>query len=406
MEIEYPIIFFPRYFWHGEASGQIHTDHNTAAFLAKGARVLFMNPIPLKFLCRYPGFFKKHYLNKSKFQSEFSPISFHDFVVPCETRFLWDGFGLNFLFAKTAVHGVRRKYKIEKFLLWISCPSQYQLVGNLGELLSVYQCSDDPVQSALSGILQNKIEQKENDLVRKVDVVFCTSPKLGEVRKKFNPRTYLVPNGVDPEKYLRHPHENISTQPAEMTAIPYPRIGFVGTLNERLDWTLLEELSARFPSYSFVFIGKIPPTVFPNIKKTIEKFFNLKNVFFLGYKPTDTIPRYLRYLSVGIIPYCKTPYMDSVFPIKLYDYLAASLPVVTSDLLSCYELQDIVYLAKNSTEFSEKIQLAVSKGPPTTISGKQILQEHSWACRVEAMKEKIELRLRERTTGVNLHPSC
>ena len=112
--------------------------------------------------------------------------------------------------------------------------------------LSLYNVSDEYSFSST----EIAVSPEERSLLESVGQVFMISPALMEKKGHFNRHTDFLPAGVDYWKYAAPRPE-----PEEMRQIPHPRVGYVGHLKRMLDWSLLLELSARHPQWSFVFVA-------------------------------------------------------------------------------------------------------------------------------------------------------
>jgi len=93
-------------------------------------------------------------------------------------------------------------------------------------------------------------DPQELELMARVDEVFIHSPGLWERKGQINPHTTFSPNGVDYDAYAKAVPE-----PADLSSIPHPRIGYTGWIKRQLDWPLLVRLTQAHPEWSFVFVG-------------------------------------------------------------------------------------------------------------------------------------------------------
>jgi len=386
------IVFLPRFLWDGSLARKVHTDHNTAFWLAQRNDVFYMNPVPLRFLARYPGVIKKFVSRVKEIPFPGGRIVFEYFVLPFDTRWSWDSLGFNQSVALKAIWNAINRYRLRDFILWISDPSQGSLVGELGERLSVYQCSDDPIHACDREDYRVRIEIAERKLLSKVDLVFATSRVLYEERRMVNEKTYLVPNGVDADRFLRAAKER-PIEPVDLRDIPNPRIAFVGNLDDRLDWVLLQVLADRNPSYSFVFIGNVSRRASSDVRQAIQDLSRRANVYLVGHKRNDQIPSYFVHFAAGMIPYRRTKYLDAVFPLKMFEYLAGLIPVVTTDLESLREYEGLINIARTPDEFSQMLQLSVRDGLRDRDHIEQFGRENGWDRRVETMEAFIAQEL-------------
>jgi glycosyltransferase involved in cell wall biosynthesis len=173
-------------------------------------------------------------------------------------------------------------------------------------------------------------EPKEIDLIRRADQVIVHSPGLMAKKGNINPRTVMIPNGVDYQAFTTKVAE-----PADLAAIPHPRACYAGALKKHLDWEILDRLAAARPDVSFVFIGDREPH--PEIDTPIERMEARANVHFLGVRPSSAVPAYVQHCDVGLLPYKRMAFTDYIYPMKLHEYLAAGKPVLGTPIRTLQE---------------------------------------------------------------------
>src|SRR5207249_4443843 len=144
-------------------------------------------------------------------------------------------------------------------------------------------------------------------------------------------------------------------QPRELQHLPGPLLGFFGTLAPWIDTELLKQVARAFPHGSIVLIG--PVWIDCEIP-------NLPNVHWLGPRSYADLPRYAAHFDVGLIPFRINTLTAYVNPLKLLEYLALGLPVVSTPLpdLSCFA--DVVHQATNHDDFVDQVRLALDNRSP------------------------------------------
>ncbi len=188
----------------------------------------------------------------------------------------------------------------------------------------------------------------EAEQVKRSDYSLCTSRELARkheqtLRKQGEKRlnkVQVLPNAMAAELYLDVP---LAAEPAELRGIPHPRIGYVGNLDsDRIDYAGLQALALARPNHHFVLIGP-----WNTDAERRETFATLPNVHLLGRKEQTDCPAYLQHVDLGIIPFALNTLTASIYPLKINEYLALGLPVVSSpfsqDILA---FGDLIVLAK------------------------------------------------------------
>ncbi len=166
----------------------------------------------------------------------------------------------------------------------------------------------------------------------------------------------LIRNGVDPEKF-RAPRP----LPQDMAGIRRPIIGLGAKVTHLIDSDLFNAVSAAHPEKSFVIIGQIlDHKKFRSIRKR-------PNVHYLGDKHYDSYPSYVAHFDVCILPYVVGDREHGQDSIKLYEYLAARKPVVTTNVNGIDELKDRVHVGQDAAQFSALITAAVGVKPADTV---------------------------------------
>lgn len=248
---------------------------------------------------------------------------------------------------------------------------------------SVYHISDE--YSFLDD--EQPLDPREVRTIKAVDQVFVHSPGLLEKKGRINPRTGVIPNGVEYDRFAASVPE-----PADLAGIPHPRIGYTGWLKRQLDWELLEELANRNSHWNFVFVGA--QLSHDDIVPVIRRLEARRNVHFLGSKPSDELARYPQHFDCCIMPYRKTDYTGYIYPLKLHEYLAGGRPVVGTRIRSLEPLASVVALADDRSGWEAAVQQALDpeqSSADRTAQRQALAREHDWAVLTDRIAEALEL---------------
>jgi len=258
-------------------------------------------------------------------------------------------------------------------ILFISELYLYQLVEFVKYKVLVYRKTDDyQYFKGYPKLLLNK----EREIVDRADIIFATAKKIKrDLETLYQRKVYYLPNGVESNRFNK---KKVSL-PSEYKYIKRPRIVYVGIIGSWFDKDLVKFCASRNPGLNFIIIG------LPNMHLLDLKLY--KNIYILGGIPYEKVPPYLINADVGIIPFKKGPLSQSINPVKLYEYLAAGLPVVSSFLKEIKEFKDVIFMARDSKEFSNFLKQALKEEDKEKY--KRIAQRNTWETRFTKMRKII-----------------
>ena len=259
-------------------------------------------------------------------------------------------------------------------LLWLSQSlhslslARYVRYGKL-----IYRMSDDYLQ--FKGIPSN-MKKAEAEIIERADTVFVTSRKLYEnVRASAGDKVLYLPNGVD----LAHFDIPTPAEPMDIAAIPHPRVLYVGTIQEWFDLNLIICAAKSLPEFSFILVG-------PHMH--IERAAAMPNIHILGVRPYAQLPPYLYHCDIGIIPFLKTPLTDNTNPVKIFEYFASGLPVVSTNMYEVEQLHSPALITKTPAEFVDALKQACDYGRGRA-EYVQFGRANSWQKRYARIKERL-----------------
>lgn len=191
-------------------------------------------------------------------------------------------------------------------------------------------------------------------------------------------------NGVEFERFARPEGGPL---PA-VEGLPRPRLGYLGKLSSFLDVPLLERLAERLPG-SLVLAGPLPA----EMRGPLAPLLAHPHVRYLGELPYADVPRLLAGLDLGLIPFqAGHRYTVGIHPNKLYQYLAAGLPVVSSPIADVEEDPAGIHFAAGAEEFEEAARRTLAS-PPDRARLRERARAHDWDRLAARMDELLRSHL-------------
>lgn len=250
------------------------------------------------------------------------------------------------------IKSIIKSKKITKYIFINSFNFHYPDIAiRLKPCLSVYHCVDPLVidYDRRHGIIS------EDVIVRMSDLVVCTSKQLYIEKALKNKNSYFIPNAADLKHCSRALEKKLNIH-SKIANIHSPIVGYFGNIERRIDFHILNLIVRRNPEVNFVFAGPVTSGYVP------PTFTELKNVHFIGKISYKDLPSVLKGFDVAIIPFKKDEVSATIFPLKLFEYLGAGKPVVSTnfnDDLKDYTDDTVIY-CRDIEEFNDGILYAMT----------------------------------------------
>ena len=251
-------------------------------------------------------------------------------------------------------------------------------------LIKVYQSMDDLSQveyTARHGI------RLEEDIIRKFDITLTTSRELRRLKSRFSSRVYYHPNAADFSNFTKALTEAYPRPEELMAAEGRKIIGYVGNIESRIDYQLLEKVIDSHPEKMLVMIGPVTSEDHKAIG-LIEK----PNVIMIGPRNINDLPQYLRYIDCALIPFKKNTLTKSIYPLKINEYLAAGRAVVATDFSEDINgFRNVIHIARDHENFIRLIDTAIEQNSDAKVKArKAVANQNTWAARVEQFWQILE----------------
>lgn len=273
--------------------------------------------------------------------------------------------------------------KVSELALWYYTPMALSYSSFVRPQLTVYDCMDE--LSAFAGA-PPAMRQNEQLLFQRADLVFTGGASLYESKRQQHPSVHLFPSSVEVQHFKRA--RKIKNDPPDQRDIPYPRLGYAGVIDERMDLGLLREAAEKRPEWQFVLLGpvvKIDPATLPRAK----------NIHYLGMKPYSELPAYFSGWDIGMLPFALNESTRFISPTKTPEYLAAGLRVISTpirDVIRPYGDLGLVSIADGTSEFIREVDSLFNSPPSDDFLTRvdQFLSQSSWDKTWSEMNQLME----------------
>jgi glycosyltransferase involved in cell wall biosynthesis len=372
------VIFFSSDDW--ESGLKTSKYHMATLLAADGFNVLYVNSIGLRRPTLSTGTAKKIVNRLKTIFRGVRRVSDHihvmtPFVVPFHGH-PWVN-RLNRLLLVLGVRRMQRKLRMREPELWLFLPNHADLVGAFGESASVYYVVDE--HALFDDVDHQAMQALDDRLTRSVTLLVGTARSLLASRANKAKNALYLPHGVD-VGHFRSALAETTAVPAEIAGLAKPVVGFFGLIEEWIDLDLVAAAARRHPEWSFVMIGKVVVDLQP--------FADIPNLHFLGPKPYVELPGYCKGFDCAILPFRITDMTVHVNPLKMREYLAAGLPVVSTDLPEVRGYSDLVRISKSPEEFIADLEKSLAAPPARTeVSG--TMDNETWNGRYRELRTKL-----------------
>ena len=213
----------------------------------------------------------------------------------------------------------------------------------------------------------NEVRRQEDELIERSASTVCTALVQAEDFRRRVPsaaaRIHHIPHGTPAAFLAREPLDRPGPAPADVAALARPLLGYVGSLEDRLDWPLLGALAEAYPGASVVLIGR-PPAPGPEPwRDECRRVLERPNVHVLGWRSQTALPSYYQAFDVNLIPYrLDHPFNRACSPTKIMDGMGATRPVVATAVPECRLYSRLFDVAESRESFIQAVGRIVDSG--------------------------------------------
>lgn len=274
------------------------------------------------------------------------------------------------------------KVQPRRLVTWYYTPMALQFTQELEADSCVYDNMDELTNFAGA---PPGLREWEERLLKRCDIVYVGGHSLFQAKKDRHENIHVFPSSVDGAHFRRA--RSISEDPADQAALPHPRIGFFGVIDERMNLDLVSRVAALRPQWSFVMLG-------PTAKISQDSLPRANNIHWLGGKSYADLPRYLAGWDVGFMPFAINDATRYISPTKTPEFLAAGVPVVSTpitDVVEPYGAAGLVEIAEDENGVVDRIERLLGRPrAPWLAKVDAFLQGMSWDSTWANMRRRLD----------------
>ncbi len=267
-------------------------------------------------------------------------------------------------------------------IAWFYTPMALPLLEELHPQLIVYDCMDELAAFKNS---PKQLLQRENALFAKADIVFTGGPSLFRAKKERHANVHCFPSSVDVDHFAQA-LERDNVHPTHR-AMPQPRLGYYGVIDERLDLGLIARLADAHPEWQIILVG-------PVVKIDEKELPQRQNIQYLGQQPYSELPRFLAGWDACLLPFALNESTRFISPTKTLEYMVAELPIISTNIADVVELYGkAVSIAATAEEFitaSEKaLQESFQEKSQRIENMRDLVSRNSWDITTRNMRKLL-----------------
>lgn len=286
-------------------------------------------------------------------------------------------FSINTFIYKNQLHQTIKKLKLDNPIIITAYNPMYGLpmINQLNEYLNIYYCYDGMDTQRHN----SRIYNIEKQFCKEVDCIITTSDYLNSEKKKLNPNSFVVKNGVDFKLFAPHSKNTVSSIET------VKKVGYIGTLDFRFDIDIMEYAIKELPHILFEFTGYL---LNHDIQDRLSQY---KNAAFFKSVQAHEVPKLLAKYDLGIIPYKMNEVNKNIYPLKINEYLAVGVPVVMTAFANLSDFKSIVKTAETKELFKASIENELKNDTNELIKERiEFAKLNSWESRAIAFSDIIE----------------
>ncbi len=278
----------------------------------------------------------------------------------------------------------RLGFKQEEMVLWLYNPFASELLERFPKALGVFDAVDNWMEHPVYAKRSDGLKEHYARIKRHADAIFTVSEALIDFFDKRSNATY-IPNGVDAAHFGSGACALRDTVPGLRPDAQI--IGYHGVIQSRVNPAVFQYLAERFPEREIIIVGSI----WKEVKSQFAALTKMSNVHLVDAVPYAELPSVVSCFDVAVIPHRVDAFTQTMNPLKVYEYLAAGKPIVSTAVAGADQFQDLIKLAVSPEDFAEKVEKELASDSPEKQQRRMALaQQHGWPQRVGLMIDSLK----------------
>lgn len=261
-------------------------------------------------------------------------------------------------------------------LIWVGEPTWFNIVKRFPGMPIVYDKMDDFDELTKNPLFRKLICKTEAELLEKADIALASCEVFLQRYKGKNIKSLLIRNGVLLD-YLNEKHNFINHNKKKI-------FGYIGTISHWYDFHVLEVILNQNPNNEIVLVGDNEMPLFEHPR-----------VHYVGRINKSDVPEAICHFDVCLYNFKQIPLLDTINPVKIYEYLAMNKPVLAVESRETIQFKDKLMLYKSDEELLMHINSDFKEPFLDDAEIKQFIYENSWEKRVEIIEETLDSLMRE-----------
>lgn len=273
---------------------------------------------------------------------------------------------------------IMRKLNIEeeRTTIWLYNPFAAHLFEEYPNAVKVFDAVDNWIEHSSYQDRTEELQGYYNSIKHNADIIYTVSEAMVDFFDK-KENVYYIPNGVDISHFAGK-----ECGVERIKKLKGPIIGYHGVIQTRINFSILNYLAEKHEEFQFVLAGPVWKEVADDVKK-LQKH---KNVHVLGMTPYEKLPELISCFDVAIIPHKVDTFTQTMNPLKMYEYLAAGKPIISTPVAGADQFHDLILLAVSPEDFSAHIAEIIEEDSVEMMERRMTaVEQHDWSGRIEVM---------------------